>query len=36
MLLIWLLSYELTPPPPHKDDIMHIEDNADDVTGADL
>ncbi len=35
MLLISLQSYKLAPPPK-KDDIMQIEDNSDDVTGADL
>jgi hypothetical protein len=37
MLLISLQSYKLAPPPGKKeDDIMHIEDDSDDVTGANL
>ncbi len=36
MLLISLQSYKLAPPPKKKDDIMQIEDDSDDVTGADL
>jgi hypothetical protein len=36
MLLISLQSYKLAPPPKKKDDIRQIEDDSDDVTGADL
>jgi hypothetical protein len=34
MSLISLQSYKLAPPP--KDDTMQIEDDSDDVSGADL
>ncbi len=36
MLLNSLQSYKLAPPPKKKGDIMHIEDNSDDVMGTDL